>query len=109
MVAVVLERGRAWDRGCSLADQAGFAEHAAFVTELLDREVAIAAGPFADPSVLQNDDDLVALALLKVGSVAEGERLFASDPIVVGEVMSASVYSWGNCKKHGDTDPRARV
>jgi hypothetical protein len=95
MIAVVLERGRAWDPGCSLADQDGFAEHVEFVTDLLDREVAIAAGPFADPSVLQKDDDLVALALLDVGSVAAGERLFASDPFVVGEVVSVRVYSWG--------------
>ena len=53
MIAVVLQRGWAWDRGCSLADQAAFVEHVAFVTELLDREVAVAAGPFGDPSVLQ--------------------------------------------------------
>jgi hypothetical protein len=95
MIAVVLQRGRAWDPGRSLADQPGFAEHVAFVTDLLDREVAIAAGPFADPSVLQNDDDLVALALLDVGSVADGAGLFASDPLVVGEIVFARVYSWG--------------
>jgi hypothetical protein len=95
MIAVVLQRGREWDPGCSLADQAGFAEHAAFVTGLLDQEVAVAAGPFADPAVYQNNDDFVALALLNLGSVEDGERLFANDPLVAAEVVSARVYSWG--------------
>jgi hypothetical protein len=94
MVAVVLKRGRAWNPRLSLAEQVGFAEHVALVTGLLDRAVAVEAGPFGDPSVTQ-DDDLVALALLDVESVAAAESLFANDPLVVGDVVSAHVYAWG--------------
>jgi hypothetical protein len=52
-----------------LAEQEGFAEHVALMTASLDRGVAVEAELFADPEV--NDDDLVALALLDVESVAE--------------------------------------
>jgi uncharacterized protein YciI len=92
---VVLSRGTAWDDRRLLADQAGFTEHVAFVTDLLDRGTAIEAGPFADPSLL-GDDDLIALALLDIGSVAEAETLFAGDPLVIAEVVSAHVYPWGD-------------
>jgi hypothetical protein len=64
------------------------------VTGLLDRGAAIEAGPFADPSALR-EDDLVTLALLDVESVAAAESLFASDPLVAGEVVSAHLYAWG--------------
>ena len=94
MIAVVLRRGPAWDSGRPLAEQAGFAEHVAFVTGLLDRGVAIEAGPFADPTEMR-EDDLVALALLDLGSAAAAEGLFASDPLVVGDVACAHLYVWG--------------
>jgi hypothetical protein len=44
------------------------------------------------------DDDLVALALLDVASVADAERLFESDPLLVGEVVSAYLYPWGGAE-----------
>jgi uncharacterized protein YciI len=77
-----------------LAEQYGFAEHVALVTDLLDRGVAVEAGPFEDPSALQ-DDDLVSLALLDIDSVTAAESLFSNDPIIVAEVVSANVYRWG--------------
>jgi hypothetical protein len=103
MIAVVVKRGRAWDSGRPLAEQHGFAEHVALVTGLLDRGVAIEAGPFADPSLLR-DDDLVALALLDVESVSAGERLFANDPFVVGDVVSLHLYEWGGAPLRRGSD-----
>ena len=88
MIAVVLTRGPTWDSERPLAEQVGFADHVAFITGLLERGVAIEAGPFADPSSMENDD-LVALALLDVPSLEAAESLFASDPLVVAEVVSA--------------------
>lgn len=94
MIALVLTRGHAWISGRPLAEQHGFAEHVALVTELLDRGVAIMAGPFGDPAT-DHDDDLVALALLDIESVDEAEKLFAADPLVRDDVVSAHAYAWG--------------
>jgi hypothetical protein len=103
MIAVVLKRGRAWDSGRPLAEQDGFVEHVALVTSLLDRGAAIEAGPFGDPSV-GRDDDLVALALLDIGSVAAAESLFAGDPLLVGEIVFAQFYVWGGAALRRNTD-----
>jgi hypothetical protein len=64
------------------------------VTDLLDRAVAVEAGRSRGPSVTQ-DDDLVALALLDVESVAAAESLFADDPIIVGATRAGAPYTAG--------------
>lgn len=94
MIAVLLERGPAWDPRLPLAEQAGFPEHVALITGLLDEGVALAAGPFADPG-LPTDDQLLALALLDLDSVDQARGFFATDPIVAGEVVTLHAYVWG--------------
>lgn len=94
MIAVVLERGPAWDPALPLAGQAGFEEHVALITSLLEQGIAIEAGPFSDPS-LPMDEPLLALALLDVESVEAGRALFARDSLVTGEVVRVHVHAWG--------------
>jgi hypothetical protein len=94
MIAVVLQRGPAWDPRLPLAEQAGFGEHVALITSLLNRGVAIEAGPFSDPSAL-GDEDLLALALLDLDSLGEAGSSFTSDSIVTGEVVALHVHAWG--------------
>jgi hypothetical protein len=94
MIAVLLQRGPAWNPELPLAGQAGFEEHVALITSLLGQGIAIEAGPFSDPSV-PLDDDLLALALLDLDSVGGAMALFASDPFVTGRVVSLHAHAWG--------------
>ena len=94
MIAVVLERGAAWNPEVPFAEQAGFAAHVALISGLLSSGVAIEAGPFSDPAVRTNDK-LVALALLDFESVEEAEDVFARDPMVAESVVALHVHPWG--------------
>jgi L-rhamnose mutarotase len=94
VIVMLLERGPGWQPDRPLAEQVGFAEHVERVRALQEQGVVLAAGPFADPST-QTDDELLALALLDLASVADAEEVWSDDPIVVAGCVRLRFHPWG--------------
>lgn len=80
------QRGGPWDWSKDLREQAGFAEHAAFMDTLVEEGFIVLGGPI---------DEREVLLVVQADSVsAIGERL-ATDPwIVNGTLTITSVRPW---------------
>jgi L-rhamnose mutarotase len=94
VIVMLLERGPAWQADRPLGEQVGFAEHVERVGALQEQGVVLAAGPFVDPFT-RTDDDLLALALLDLVSVADAEGIWSDDPIVVAGCIRLRFHPWG--------------
>jgi uncharacterized protein YciI len=85
--AVVRERGPAWDPTRPMAEQAGWAEHAAFMNALADDGFVVLGGPLGDgPRVL--------LAIEAASEEAIRARLAADPWTPMGLLTIASIEPW---------------
>lgn len=66
-------------------------DHLQYQLELEREGVLFAAGPFVDDAGAMVGDGLL---IVRVGSKAEAEEIFAKDPIHVGNYRRATVYGW---------------
>lgn len=89
---VFLYRGPAYTSSPQTAEERAMADaHAAYVWDLYQRGVAIAAGPVLGGS---EPADLVSMSVLRAQTAAEAERLAFLDPAVQGGRFRAVLRPW---------------
>ena len=88
----VYERGSAWNDSKGVFEQAGINEHRQFLRANSDR--LIGAGPFRQGIEAGAPDRTVGMVVLQAATQEEAERLIASDPAVVGNLMRVTVRHW---------------
>jgi uncharacterized protein YciI len=81
-------RGPDWDTSRGRREQAGWAEHAAFIDRLTAAERILAAGPVGDV------DGLDVVLIVRAASEAEARRIFAPDPWLGSVLEIAAVEQW---------------
>jgi uncharacterized protein YciI len=81
-------RGPAWDTSLGRREQAGWADHAAFIDRLTAAERILLAGPVGDV------DGLDVVLIVRAASEAEVRRIFAPDPWLGTVLEISSVEEW---------------
>lgn len=92
LFVAIYERGPAWDASKGALQQAGIAEHGAFLQANIDK--LIAAAPFQQGVVVGGSDLVVGMVITPAATQEEAERLIASDPAISGKLMKATVRRW---------------
>lgn len=89
---VFLYRGQAYTSSPQTREELAMIDaHAAYVWDLFQRGIALAAGPVLGGS---EPADLVSMSVLRAQTAAEAERLASQDPAVQGGRFRAVVRPW---------------
>ena len=88
----IYERGTAWNDSKGVFEQASINEHMQFLRANTD--TLIGAGPFRQGMEPGAADRIVGMVVLLAATQEDAERLIASDPAVVGNVMRVTVRRW---------------
>jgi uncharacterized protein YciI len=88
---IIREAGPAWKDGRGIADQPAVDEHSAFMNELAEQGVVVAAGPLAG----SEHGRLRALLIVNANAEDEIHQRLASDPWTrMGQLVTVSVEPW---------------
>ena len=88
----IYERGPAWDESKGVFEQTGINGHMQFLRASSDK--LIAAARFRQGTEPGATDRTVGMVVLMAATQEEAERLIATDPAIVGNVMRATVRHW---------------
>lgn len=86
LYVVTFQPGAAWKKDVPADQQPGLAEHIAYWEGVSKKGVVVLAGPFAD--------EASGMAILRVPSKEEAEKLVAADPGVRTGLLTAQVRPW---------------
>jgi uncharacterized protein YciI len=81
----IYRAGPAWQAGKPMSEQ-GLGPHATYIKQLLDQGRLMAGGRLLDTDG--------GLAIVRVGSLAEAQAIFAADPAITSGIFVGEVRGW---------------
>jgi uncharacterized protein YciI len=88
--AVITAKGPRWNESVGIRDQHAFAEHAAFMDDMVDCGVICFGGP-----IDSDDPDDIALLAVQADTADDVRRSFAGDPWIIKHVfVLKSIRAW---------------
>jgi uncharacterized protein YciI len=84
--AVIREPGASWDHARPMREQAGWAEHAAYIDALADAGVVVLVGPLGDGTMLHR-----ALLIFDADSEAIVQARLAEDPWTPAQMLTTAL------------------